>query len=175
MGVNSLPPWRRITESPCRSHQLFVRSIVISLDTKFASVSTLVTGKRHPYAISRYGTSFCFFTVHILSVGGRHAGPYYISAERRAFSCSLWQLWGHMPHRTPIIRWPQGPVCLPLCVCVIVAILTEPLQASMSGADHKDYPHIFACCPICSSEVSSKCNIQLFFLFLLLSLKGLSF
>lgn len=82
VGLNSLPPWCMITESPCRSYRLFVRSIVISLDTKFASVSSLVTRKRHPYAISKYGTSCGSFTVCILSTGAGHAGPYYLSVQR---------------------------------------------------------------------------------------------
>ena len=53
-----------------------MRSIVISLDSEFASVSSLVTGKRHPHAISKYGTSHGSLTVRVLSAGAGHAGPY---------------------------------------------------------------------------------------------------
>ena len=174
MGVNSLPPRRTITKSPCRSYQLFVRSIVISLDAKFANVSTLVTGKsthmqsqdRHFFLLFHSAYSQCWWQARWSIL--------YLCREEGFFLLPLATLGPHASQDTYYQVAPR--TSLPsLCVCVIVAILTEPLQTSRSGADSKYHPHSFACCPICSSEVSSKCNIQLFFLFLLLSLKGLSF
>lgn len=117
MGVNSLPPWRRITESPCRSHQLFVRSIVISLDTKFASVSTLVTGKRHPYAISRYGTSFCFFTVRILCWWQACWSILYLCREEGFFLLPLATLGPHTSQDTYYQVAPRTSLSSPLRVC----------------------------------------------------------
>ena len=73
VGVNSLPPRRTITKSPCRLYQLFVRSIVISLDTKFANVSTLVIGKsthmqsqdRHFFLLFHSAYSQCWSILYL--------------------------------------------------------------------------------------------------------------
>ena len=117
VGVNSLPPRRTITKSPCRSYQLFVRSIVISLDTKFANVSTLVTGKsthmqsqdRHFFLLFHSAYSQCWWQARWSIL--------YLCREEGFFLLPLATLGPHASQDTYYQVAPRTSLPSPLCVC----------------------------------------------------------